>query len=1797
MKTHTLIDDFNLPQVDLSKWTPPPSGTMAIVPTAITERGISINAVSNNQSAYIRSAFMDMSDSEVVWNIQKYGSDSSVVNDMVFASNAANTYQFGFKYTNGTMNIYAVNSGTSYVNLNYSSWTYKYLRISHSALTNKIDWWAGNNADGSDQIRVTPSLTMVQVGTPAATSAWNTVTSSNLTAMSVTLAQFSGAGTDPAFIINGVNAYRNSIDYSSGDSQVYLDDDFTRFPLAFANTTLTNPTVGLQYGPYIITESQANTVNIQKNTGWSTPILNINASVASSGLSGIRTNMLSPILDVDFAIEASLDISIADEASSSIYTSLFWRSTASTSTPTRYELRIFNNRMVLYGTVRGVETVLYTHWGRTESSTFYNYRIIHVGRDISVQRNNGQVNSEREELFRISDTANLIQNPGHVGWRAKGCKLRLRRLNIAYGSTIDMTKSGQSTLLNAKKGAFVEGGMRFNTVAERTNSSTDTSLLSQAESDLSTSFESVYHYTDYSDSVDTDVIAAATTYAQARKKNFISWNAFSTTNLSVIASGGADTVIDNMIQAVDTIPGEVYVAPLPYANVKTPWSPLQFDEKGVASAASGSSNRWSLTDTNKSWTTNELVGATVRTSVNGVADWFKVTSNTATTIQLTKTGNLINDANSSFESGTGDWVGFGGGVLTTTALWAYKGTNALTFTGGGARLAVSGVEAGEHYTFSYAYQSTNRSGSRIVWRDANGTTISYQYGPAEADQPFTTVDDRIRVVGGIAPEGAVSAYLEIYHLNSISNAVADFVQFTKAARPDMPELGFAYQKLGGATYYIQRSGRGGTNSEYIAAFRYIRDRFRAAGSSANITWALSSRPSTYRSSAFMEEFFPGYDNVDHVMVHAVNPGSTNQTSWTDTVASLQTDRFYQRLEALLRGSIATRALTFGTVLTQPTWGTADPVLEGASVGLGVGHLVGSSIFQGPSTYDTLYYNDTTSEYAGGIGFQASQKVGWVSNASLSSNYLAGVAGAVFTLDNGTSTQKKITLVTGSAEPIHKFNDFESGEPGEYITPNNTESDVSDPFQNLSGGTTFTSPVFGGLRGYQVYKGNGGASFVDVNGRLEWTPSIGGDFLDNGTFNWGGKALSTSFYYRANGSGQSTLDFYNRDSYNDSPNLLARMQLARTGKAMQLFDYNNTVTASGAPIAVDSTWYRAQVDMVVDPDRPEDMAMSASIWDVTDGDGVRGAELQKITWPGTFSQLLAPNNSNFTTSVTGYEDVTNTTLTWATTPSFSTVYTPNSLKAVNTAAGGFTFRLKTAAPNAVTLVSTGVDVGYLATAAVAAVSFTRSVRIKLIFLTSGGVETKRYISNPYIINANEWTNIGVTGTATSTSARAYIEIDYGIVGSAPTTTGEGLYLDNVMLCTSPIAPTASGSWTPSTMYYLNFGFDASTEPNTLNLDHLKLSSDGYSHNADKSEWAQSVFSASSFPAVERVINWFADHGQEFVPAETINGVQFADQSLSMDADTRYDSSKRTLQTYKDLFSVQKLNIYNRSLSIPVGWEPSALVGQVEYMKLVERGYEDLVLSPRSGGLCLSSFDLGTPSVREAVETRPLGDGSRDFSEFLGTKAVAIEMMTYTNSQAQTSYFRDLLASWMRPNRRPKLVYKMRGHNEERYINLRPSDIGREWDIDNIRTGVAITPMNFIAVDGKDFSSVTRDYKLASSTTSSRVLTYGTARTYPTIRIYTGTASSVMLINQTIETQKGLGSARISLDAQLYAGEFIEIDTENRIIQYMGLSGSGYSYLRYIDDRSWFALQPSVNDLVFLGSSVADQAIVTVRDAWL
>ena len=1799
MKAHTLIDDFNLPQVDLSKWTPPASGTMAIVPTAISDRGISIQASATTQTAVIRSAEIDMQDSDVVWNVQKFGSTSTNTLDLCYVANAALTYLYGWRYYNGTMRIYVINNGTVLGLVTYSNWTYKYLRVSYNATTTKMDWWAGNNADGSDQIRVTPSLTTVQVNTPAATSTWNEVSNTIASAMHITLAQQATGATSNAFVINGVNAYKNSIDYSNGDPQVYLDDDFTRFPLTFAQTTLTNPTVGRQYGPYIIHESAANTLNVQKNTGWDTPILNVNSSTASSGIGSQRTNMLAPIKDIDFTVDAA--ITISGSYDSSVYTSLFWRSTTSTSTPTRYELRIFNGRMVLYAIVRGVETTLYTHWTRTENFAFYTYRIIHVGQNIAVLRNSGQPGSDIVELFRLADTSNYIQAAGHVGWRAKAAQLRLRRLNIAYGTNVSVTQTGQFTLTNAKKGIFIEDGLRYDT--SRSNSSTDTSLVSTAESDLATSFESVYHYTGYSDTVDADVISSATTYAQARKKNFISWNAFNTTNLSAIATGGADTVIDDMIDAVGTIPGEVYVAPLPFPNLTMPWSPIQFDETGVA--ASGTDNRYSIVDSEKTWTTNELVGATVRTLVDGVSDWFVVESNTSDTLQLTKSTNLITGDDSNFEGGVGNWVGFGGGVLTSTSGWSYRGTNSLVITGGGARLAVADIEPGEHYTFSYGYQNTNRSDGRIVWKDSNGGVISYQYGPTLTSQSlWNTAGDRFNIIGGVAPEGAVTADLEIYHVTTSGSANADFVKFSKAARPDMPELGMAYRNLGGATYYIQRPGRGGTAQDYIAAFRYIRDRFRAAGSSAKITWALSSRASTYRSGAFMEAFFPGYDNLDHVLVHAVNPGFTNQTSWTDTVTALQNELFYQRLEMLLRGSLSGRSFYGNSAAINPSWGNADPIAGDAALGLGMVTLDSTGVKSSTVNSDSSVSNNSTTEYVGGIGFQTSAVVGWTINP-VTTDVANGTMGSFYLLDNGTSTQKKITLVTGSAEPIHKFNDFESGQPGEVVSPGNTESTASDAMENISGNSIGSTPTFGGIVGSQIYKGTGSAVFSS-SGLMEWQPAIGGSLTDAGVHRWGGKALSTNFYFSG---AAGVIQFVDVDPLTTSNNEIFSMHIPSNAglQSMRLTDVNGTTTASGAIVVTSSSsWYRAQVDMLIDPDRPQDMAISASVWDVTDGDGVRGAELQKITWPGTFSQLLAPNNANFTTSVTGYESVTNATLTWATTPAFSSLYTPNSLKAVNTAAGSFTFRLKTAAPNSVAVTGAATNqTPMLATASVAATAFSRTVRMKMIFIDSGGTEVARYISNPYIINAHEWTNIGVFGRPTTTAARVYVEFDYGVVGSATTTTGEGLYLDNVHICTSPLAPTASGAWSPLTPRYINYG-----SITTGNIDQLAMSSDGYSHNANKSEWANSLFSATSFSAIERVVNWFADYGQEFVPAETVNGIQYADGALSMDADTRYDSSKRTLQTYRDLFSTQKLSIYSKSMSIPAGWNPSAQVGQVEYMKLVERGYEDLVLSPRSGGLCLSSFNLGSPSMREATEVRPLSDGSRDFTEFLGSKGVSIEMMTYTNNQGQTSYFRDLLASWMRPNRRPTLVYKMRGHNEERYINLRPSDIGREWEIDNIRTGVAMTPMNFVAVDGKDFSTDTREYKLVHGTTPSSVLTYGTARTYPKVRLYSNSGglgrSEMLLINQTLEAQKGLGSARISVKCFLQVGEFVEIDMENRTIQYMGLSGPGYSYLRHINQRSWFPLQPTVNDLIFLSQydfggtaypATLDQAIITVRDAWL
>lgn len=384
------------------------------------------------------------------------------------------------------------------------------------------------------------------------------------------------------------------------------------------------------------------------------------------------------------------------------------------------------------------------------------------------------------------------------------------------------------------------------------------------------------------------------------------------------------------------------------------------------------------------------------------------------------------------------------------------------------------------------------------------------------------------------------------------------------------------------------------------------------------------------------------------------------------------------------------------------------------------------------------------------------------------------------------------------------------------------------------------------------------------------------------------------------------------------------------------------------------------------------------------------------------------------------------------------------------------------------------------------------------------------------------------------------------------------------------------------------------------DDIKISFDCYTEIYSKAAWIADLLATRGYPQVTTTI-LFSGVGINDV---TGTGIASLDYKRN-DVDTRLNGATYTRANIIESFSsdTDSGRIHQRPQIRSVDYVDVATTGALEYMRLEEVGYAPLVLSPRMGGVLLRDFNLGSPSVRAAIEERTTDDGSLDYSQFFGTKGVTLNFLCFTDTAGSVGFYQDALTAWVNPSRRPTLVYKMKG-GIEKSVRLRPDTVNRGWTVDGVRTDTNELQLQFVAIDGKDFSTLENSVLLPYNEVV-QLVTPGTAGTSPIVRFWGGTTGSTnpMVIHLSEESRSGFDTARVGIGNSsprniiIPSGQFVEVDMLARTVQLNGLPGPESSYMRNLSARQWFRLTPYYNDLIFQSTDGNGFATVHWRDSYL
>jgi hypothetical protein len=282
-----------------------------------------------------------------------------------------------------------------------------------------------------------------------------------------------------------------------------------------------------------------------------------------------------------------------------------------------------------------------------------------------------------------------------------------------------------------------------------------------------------------------------------------------------------------------------------------------------------------------------------------------------------------------------------------------------------------------------------------------------------------------------------------------------------------------------------------------------------------------------------------------------------------------------------------------------------------------------------------------------------------------------------------------------------------------------------------------------------------------------------------------------------------------------------------------------------------------------------------------------------------------------------------------------------------------------------------------------------------------------------------------------------------------------------------------------------------------------------------------------------------------------------------------------------------------------------------VRLEAPGLVPLQLTPE-GGWAIQQFDLGDAETRVVTEYYADANGTNDLTAYIGARTVALSLkLLPTRSGLTKQAMRDRLLAFTHPRLRP-LMYISRDGEVERQLMVRRSQFQSVLS----NPAYADVTLQFVAPYGV-IESTTLDVLTLNATASAgseggrgydasfdRVYVGGvalgtgtaqndgTADAYPLIQVY-GPCTNPIIYNTTQGKQLAFTGLTIN------AGEFLEIDTRNKTIRYLGNAADSRYNTLVPAVSSWWTLQPGANTLRFAPatSSAPAQAVVNFRDTWL
>lgn len=260
-----------------------------------------------------------------------------------------------------------------------------------------------------------------------------------------------------------------------------------------------------------------------------------------------------------------------------------------------------------------------------------------------------------------------------------------------------------------------------------------------------------------------------------------------------------------------------------------------------------------------------------------------------------------------------------------------------------------------------------------------------------------------------------------------------------------------------------------------------------------------------------------------------------------------------------------------------------------------------------------------------------------------------------------------------------------------------------------------------------------------------------------------------------------------------------------------------------------------------------------------------------------------------------------------------------------------------------------------------------------------------------------------------------------------------------------------------------------------------------------------------------------------------------------------------------------------------------------------------------GFAVENLDLGFPAIRGVSNPRADVDGETDETRLFGARAVMLTGTIVPTPTESRQAVLDRLATFLRPDRRPWLIYELEPGSGERQIRLRPDQHARPivhpgsakvaagWrGPDGIQESTALIEATATAAGTESGRVYDRTYDLSypdSEVVGTATITIGGTLNVPPVIILRGPA-----VDPRIE-KVGTDERLIFEDLELGPDDYLEIDVRARTVLLNG-EESRYGNLDF-EASTWWTLPPGDTTFRYYPVSFGPGASATVRAraAWI